>query len=577
MGRHLALAVLVLVLAPLALGMLSVATAVVRAQTAPAVVLGAGRPVTLEATFTVSPGDAIASHLYTWYFDGVNDYVVIPLTVYDWSAITIQEWIYPFHPKANAAWSKFNMIGDYWANFPSIFYGTNNRYDYTGLSLLFVTRRPDGTQRFYSYNLFAYRNSWVNLANRFSLLDRVLAGYINGVRVYSATIPSTEHTILEWNPNTATYPWMYRRFVLGANTNGSENMRMMQANILIFSQSLSDSEIYNTYAYNIVNSSGLAVFLDPTFYNGTHFLDLSGNNRHGIGYNGVTRAVDSRTWLYLIKQRFSDGYVHFMFFPLNSVVYIYDSSGNLVTSFIITGSANVAGLVHDYPVFLPTGTYRIVVYTYQDYTIFQNSGSTYTRLVARYAPGSQLRLMVNATSNIQAIRYQIATDSGFSNILYDNTVATSNSFIDITLPSINNTYYLRVAVQFTDGTWSLWSNTYQFRVDWLTARIIASSNVFPAGSAPSILFNVTYTDRSYPYVPNIRLLNVTVAALGKYNLTSYWWRVDVYRGATTVAEPPNPSYYTYLGTVYTIHPYFNSYYYWDSIPSTYVASYIPRG
>jgi hypothetical protein len=49
--------------------------------------------------------------------------------------------------------------------------------------------------------------------------------------------------------------------------------------------------------------------------------------------------------------------------------------------------------------------------------------------------------------------------------------------------------------------------------------------------------------------------------------------VDVYKGVASV-EPPNPSYYTYLGTVYTIHPYFSSSYFWGSIPSSYATSYI---
>jgi len=71
------------------------------------------------------------------YFDGIDDYVVIPLTVYGWSGITIQEWIYPYHPKANSAWSKASMIGDYWADGPSIYFGTNDRIDYTLFSATF--------------------------------------------------------------------------------------------------------------------------------------------------------------------------------------------------------------------------------------------------------------------------------------------------------------------------------------------------------------------------------------------------------------------------------------------------------
>jgi hypothetical protein len=551
MGRYTALAILALILAPLALVLMQ--TVVVKAQTVTAITLGAGRPVVLTANLTISPGDAIALHLCTWYFNGVDYYVLV---------------------SNNPAFSGLNtitvMVSLNWLGSPNIAQVPVAKH-----------RNTAGYMEWMIY-LYLGKATW-------QVIDASTGSFSEATSPY--TIPNIVHLAGVYNNGyQALYVNASLAFVKTTNIvirattepinigRRGDGLRYFQGFIyyvILYSSALSNQEIYNVYAYNIVNASRLVMFLDPTFYNGTHYLDISGYNNHGVGYNGVTRAVDSRTWLYLIKQRFTDSYVHFMFFPLNSVVYIYDSSGNLATSFMIKGNANVAGLVQDYPVSLTAGTYKVVIYTYQDFTIFQNSGTTYTKLVPRYAPGSSLRLMVNATSGTQAIRYQIATDPGFNNIAYDNTISTSNNYIDITLPNINNTYYLRVAIQFADGTWSPWSNVYQFRVDWLTAKIIAQ-NVYTTSSAPSMLFNITYTDRSYPYTPTTKY-NATVATLGKYNLTSYWWRVDVYRGATSSAEPPNPSYYTYLGTVYTIHPYFNSYGYWNSIPSSYTANYIFQG
>ena len=223
------------------------------------------------------------------YFNGVNAYVVIPLTVYGWSSITVQEWLYPFHPKANSAYTKFSMIGDV----PSVFWGTNNRYDYTALLFHFVTRRPDGAMGYYGFSIFAYRNMWVNTAYRFSIADRMLAGYVNGGRVYSATVPSTEYTVLEWNPDTATRPWMYRRFVLGASVEGRESMKMMQFQLLIYSRVLSDSEIAWNY-WNPDNPvrNGLVIWLqaDPQYImdidgDGVlEWVDLSGSGNHGKIY-----------------------------------------------------------------------------------------------------------------------------------------------------------------------------------------------------------------------------------------------------------------------------------------------------
>jgi hypothetical protein len=547
MGRYLATAILVLVLAPLVLGLLSATTAVVKAQTASAVLLGAGRPVAIEATFTIGPGDVIAPHLYTWYFDGINSYVAV-------SSFTVNSQ--PFTIISSVR----KLVKDYGSGFEWIIvkYGS---YWFGEFSITlaswgashFRIERVDSSRDAYIGCHYLEDLRWHKIAVAY---DGTMYFYVDGSLTGSSTWSVTRRIM--------TSPMHIGRH------GGSLHYPFMISHVLIYSYALSHQEIYNAHVYNIINVPGLVLFLDATFYNGTHFLDLSGNNIHGIGYNGVMRVADSRTWLYLIKQRFSDGYVHFMFFPVNSVVYIYDSSENLVTSFVIMGGANPAGLVQDYPVSLPAGTYRIVVYTYQDYTVFQNSGTTYTRLVARYAPGSSLRLMVNATG--VAIIYQIAIDPNFNIIVYSDVVPTNDNYIDITLPSINSTYYIRVAVQYTGLTQSSWSNVYQFRVDWLTARIIAQS-AYPTSSAPSILFNVTYTDRSYPHAPTT-VYSATVVALGKYNLTSYWWRVDVYRGATTSAEPPDPSYYTYLGTVYTIHPYFHSSYYRGNYPSTYTVSYI---
>jgi hypothetical protein len=241
----------------------------------------------------LSPRRVLRQFRYAMSFDGVDDYVVIPLTVYGWPGITMQEWLYPYHPKANAEWTKFTMIGDIWVDKPSMYYFTNNRYDYTLLRYFFIARRPDGTDRPYNFSIYDYRNMWVNVACRFSLADRVFAGYVNGARVYTATVPSTEATILEWNPDTATRPWMYRRLVLGANVWGTENMKMMQGNILVYSRSLSDSEI--TWNYNNPDNpirDGLVLWLraHPDYIKDIdgdgvpEWLDLSGYDNHGKIY-----------------------------------------------------------------------------------------------------------------------------------------------------------------------------------------------------------------------------------------------------------------------------------------------------
>jgi hypothetical protein len=227
------------------------------------------------------------------FFNGVSNYVVIPLVVYGWPAITIQEWLYPFYPKANLVWSKFSMIGDFWTDYPSAFWGTDNRYDYTSLALNFATRKLDGTRGYYYFNIYAYRNTWVSTAWRFSLSDRALVGYVNGTKVYTASVPSTEKTVLEWNPDTATYTQRYKQFVLGANTDLGENMKMMQYQLLVYTRALSDSEVQWNYLYpeNPVRD-GLVLWLsaDPNNVKDLdndgvlEWIDLSGYGNHGKIY-----------------------------------------------------------------------------------------------------------------------------------------------------------------------------------------------------------------------------------------------------------------------------------------------------
>jgi hypothetical protein len=240
--------------------------------------------------------DPLRIFRYAMYFDGVDDYVVIPLTVYGWSGITIQEWLYPFHPKANSAWTKFSMIGDTWTDKPSTFYFTDARYNYTFLNVFFITRTSTGTSRDYVFNIYVYRNSWVNVVRRFDLSTRVYTAFVNNIKIYTATIPSTEYTILEWNPDKATYPDRYRRFVLGANVLGNEWMKMMQYQLLIYIRDLSDSEIAWNYQYpeNPVRN-GLYVWLkaDPNNIKDIdddgvlEWVDLSGFNNHGKIYGAT--------------------------------------------------------------------------------------------------------------------------------------------------------------------------------------------------------------------------------------------------------------------------------------------------
>jgi hypothetical protein len=241
-----------------------------------------------------TPIRVVKTFRYAVFCNGVNAYVVIePFTVYGWSEITIEEWIYPFHPKANTMWTKFSMIGDMWNDLPSTQHETDNRYDYTYVATGWNVRRPDGTRRWYGYNFFAWRTTWVHLIRRFTQ-DREFSVWVNAERRYSATVLAEEKTVLEWNPDTATYPERYRRFVLGANTQFSEYMKVYYYTFRIYSRALEDWEIEHNfrYPYNPVRD-GLELYLlahpdciaDVDGDGVLEWIDLSGKNRHAKIYN----------------------------------------------------------------------------------------------------------------------------------------------------------------------------------------------------------------------------------------------------------------------------------------------------
>jgi hypothetical protein len=230
------------------------------------------------------------------YFNGVNAYVVIPLTVYGWSAITVQQWIYAFHPKANAYYSRFTNIGD--PTTVSFYFGTNNFYDYTFIYLYFYAKKPDGSlyNAPYGVNILPYvMNKWGNTAFKLTP-SKLLYLYVNYNQLLKSWDYSDTTTILEVDPSTATYPDRYKRLVLGAGTVAIENMKMMQYQLLIYTRDLSDSEIAWNFNYpdNPVRN-GLYVWLQahPSYVKDIdgdgvlEWIDLSGFGNHGKIYGAT--------------------------------------------------------------------------------------------------------------------------------------------------------------------------------------------------------------------------------------------------------------------------------------------------
>ncbi|MFZ8855699.1 MAG: DUF2341 domain-containing protein, partial [Candidatus Nanopusillus sp.] len=210
------------------------------------------------------------------YFNGIDSYAVVePFTVYGWNGITICRWVIIPNYKPNSAWSKSFMIGSYWIpDNVSFFQAYPNNTIIYSMHSHFVTKNLVGTTKIYGQSISTF-NTWIFICDTFNLTTRVYNGYLNGNITYSVTIPSNEKTILEWNPNNATYPHLYRRFVIGCNTLFTECVNETVDQTLIFNRALTSleaSKLYNNYGYSTPNYPGRVLIKKYTSPEPTIFL-----------------------------------------------------------------------------------------------------------------------------------------------------------------------------------------------------------------------------------------------------------------------------------------------------------------
>jgi len=504
----------------------------VKTAVADTLTLAAGTPATLTLTASISPNDTITPHLYTWYFNGVNNYVQVPyIPVFNQQAFTVMGWISQLNVKRDNVLLSAGDLPDVDRYLHLVI---RNGYPYLGFWADDLWgRKYLGTNVFYHLTFI-----WEGPATK---LQKI---YVDAV--FDNSWVSSGLLTVTSGSATGNGEWIGRC--------GNDYHYGFISQVLIYSRALSDSEINNTYAYNIINATGLVLFLDPTFYNGTAYIDLSGLGNNGVGYYNVSRVADARQWLYLVKNLSRDGLVHFRFFPVNTRIEIYDSNNNLAASFIIAGQPNPAGLVEDYAVSLPAGNYTVRAYTYVDKTVNQNHGSSRYTYIARYSPGDAVRLALS-TNALGSLRYQVYDQSSGS-LVADVTVPTNLSYTDIQLPSSTATWDVQA---YAGAPAVYWSNWASLRTDYLVPTVKTSKARADLTTVVTTSYTIAYTDGSTPPAYYLNATS-TVAGLGAYTPADVWWRVDVYKGATASAEPPNPSYYTYLGTVYptSTHSYFSN-------------------
>ncbi len=103
-----------------------------------------------------------------------------------------------------------------------------------------------------------------------------------------------------------------------------------------------------------VPASSLVLFSDPTFWDGSRYVDLSGSGNHLYPAGAVSRVEDSSKWLWVVQGLGPAGAVAFRFVPAGAFVRVLDPSGNPVYQLASDGG--------DAVVSLPAGTYTVEVW-----------------------------------------------------------------------------------------------------------------------------------------------------------------------------------------------------------------------
>ena len=195
---------------------------------------------------------------------------------------------------------------------------------------------------------------WFQLAFGYHVLDANNTDvylWINGKQVISSTYSYTD------NPFATDADINILRIGWSGLDQPSEWLKGKVSYVAIWQNKLLDntsiSAIYNNHT---INSQNLAVLMDPTFFNGTDYIDLV-SNAVGVPYGGVSKIPAEHKWLWFIKSLATDNKVHFKWFPEGTIIRILDSSGNVIREFTITGEhAGNTTQVLDYTISLSATT-----------------------------------------------------------------------------------------------------------------------------------------------------------------------------------------------------------------------------
>jgi len=285
---------------------------------------------TITAQAYIWPGTVLAPHTHKWYFNGKDGYVEVAddpsLRII---SMTLEALVYiP------------NVIPSGWRTIMEHARGTDNWYG--------LWKSPDGDFFHFRWGKGSvvnfchkiYPNTWYHVV-----------GVLN-TSTSPAIVRTYQNGEIDMDFATKILPSEASGILLIGRSGYGEYWYGYIAFTRIYNHGLSESEISNAYSKHIINATGLVLFLDATFYNGTHYIDLSPYGNHGISYGGVQRLEDENKWIWIVYSLRDDNLVHLEWFPIGSRIrFLNASTGELVREIFVDSN--------DMAISIPEGNYTV--------------------------------------------------------------------------------------------------------------------------------------------------------------------------------------------------------------------------
>jgi len=297
----------------------------------------------LSTTVTVSSssGVAVAPHLYDWYLSGGFLYAQNSQTLNITSTFTLATMVRNVFTTQTSILTKRYYVSSSSSTPPSC---TN--YDVYGIPVtssglpqaVLTTSSPSTKTVTDNANLgLQSNNQYVSLVGQYD--GTYLKLYRNVTTAFSSNIGSV--SLLQC-------PSM---FTVGWSSSGSYVYGYVSY-VSLHTVAWSQNSISQMVNGKTVNMTGLVMFVDPTFWDGTKYVDLSGNGNHLYPSGSVSMVDAPAKWLWVLNGKGSAGGISFYYLPVGSMVYI---SSSTTSYWFIATSSNMY-------VSLPAGTYTVTVY-----------------------------------------------------------------------------------------------------------------------------------------------------------------------------------------------------------------------